>query len=115
MGPSSMNVLFISAEVSPFAKAGGLGDVVGSLPKALRKQGVDARVLMPYYGFINSPAYNIQPLFQFQFSKRNGTADVTISYTEYDGVPIYFLASWPFFGEGGHLYTDLDWDITRFT
>ncbi|MEP7284688.1 MAG: glycogen/starch synthase [Chloroflexota bacterium] len=110
-----MNVLFASAETAPFAKAGGLGDVVGSLPQALRKQGIDARVLMPMYGFIDRAAHNIAPAFNFQFSKRNSTADVYISQTEHDGVPIYFLTSWPFFGEGGYLYTDWKWDLTRFT
>lgn len=109
-----MNVLFASAEMVPFAKAGGLGDVIGSLPKALRAAGVDARVIMPMYGFIDRAAYKIAPLFNFQFSKRNGTAEVFISYTEYDGVPVYFLTSWPFFGEGGHLYTTWDWDVPRF-
>ena len=110
-----MNVLFASAEVVPFAKAGGLGDVVGSLPKALRQQGIDARVIMPMYGFIDRAAYNIEPAFNFQFHKRNGTADVYINTTVYDGVPIYFLGSWPFFGEGGHLYTTWEWDVPRFT
>jgi starch synthase len=109
-----MNVLFVSAEVAPFAKAGGLGDVVGSLPKALRKQGIDARVLMPMYGFIDRAAYNIVPAFSFQVSRRNGTADVFLGATEHDGVPIYFVNSWPFFGDGGQLYTTWDWDVPRF-
>lgn len=110
-----MNVLFASAEVVPFAKVGGLADVVGSLPKALRRQGIDARVLMPMYGFIDRAAYNIEPAFTFQLARRNGVANVFISRTEYDSVPIYFLSSWPFFGEGGYLYTDWDWDVPRFT
>lgn len=42
-----LRVLHISPECSPLAKKGGLGDVVGTLPKALRRRGIDARVLMP--------------------------------------------------------------------
>ena len=45
----AMKVLFVSSEVAPFAKTGGLGDVVGALPKALRRRGIDARVVMPLY------------------------------------------------------------------
>jgi len=109
-----MNVLFASAEVAPLAKAGGLADVVGSLPKYLRKQGVDARILMPMYGFIHWERYGIYPMFSFQYARRHGMADVHISYTEFDGVPIYLASSWPYFGEGNHLYTTLSWDIPRF-
>jgi starch synthase len=109
-----MNVLFVSAEAAPFAKAGGLADVVGSLPKYLRRQGVDARVLMPLYGFIDRAAYNIAPSCNFQFQTRRGVADVYLSQTEHDTMPFYFLNSWPFFGEGGHLYTTWDWDVPRY-
>jgi starch synthase len=42
-----LKVLHVSPEVAPFAKRGGLGDVAGSLPKALCERGVDARVVMP--------------------------------------------------------------------
>ena len=44
-----MNVLFVSSEVTPFAKTGGLADVSGALPKALTKLGDNVKVVMPRY------------------------------------------------------------------
>lgn len=109
-----MNVLFVAAEAAPFAKTGGLGDVVGSLPKVLRQHGVDARVLIPQYGVIPWDKYGIQPLFNFKLPRRPGTSDVFISTTEYEGVPIYFLRAWPYFGDDTSIYTTVEWDIPRF-
>ncbi len=48
-----MNVLFVSWELDPLFKKGGLGDVARSLPYALKKQGVDIRIALPYYSELN--------------------------------------------------------------
>ena len=109
-----MNVLFVAAEAAPFAKTGGLGDVVGSLPRALRRQGVDARVLLPLYGFIPLDRYGIEPRFTFRLPRPTGTADVHVFHVEHEGVPVYFLKAWPYLGEGDYLYSTLEWDIPRF-
>jgi starch synthase len=47
--PPRLKVLFVASECAPFAKTGGLADVVGALPKALEPLGVDVRVVMPLY------------------------------------------------------------------
>jgi starch synthase len=44
-----LQVLFVTPEAAPFAKTGGLGDVSGALPRALRARGMDVRVVMPLY------------------------------------------------------------------
>ncbi len=44
-----MNILFCTSEAVPFAASGGLGDVAGSLPKAIRNRRVACRVVMPLY------------------------------------------------------------------
>jgi starch synthase len=55
-----MKVLFVSSEVAPFAKTGGLADVAGSLPGELKSLGVDVSVIMPLYGTIDRNKYNIR-------------------------------------------------------
>ena len=49
-----LKVLLVAAEVAPYSQSGGLGDVAGSLPKALRAVGVDMRVVLPKYKSIKA-------------------------------------------------------------
>lgn len=55
-----MNVLFVSAEVVPFSKAGGLGDVAGSLPQALSKYIDSISTITPLYGLIDRDSHKIE-------------------------------------------------------
>ena len=48
-----LNVLFVSSEVEPFAKTGGLADVSGALPQIIKQLDHEIRVMMPRYGSIN--------------------------------------------------------------
>ncbi|RME02636.1 MAG: glycogen synthase [Planctomycetota bacterium] len=55
-----LRVCYVSAEVFPFAKTGGLGDVGGALPKYLHDLGVEVRVFLPFYDGIDPSVYSIQ-------------------------------------------------------
>ncbi len=109
-----MNILLAAAEAAPFAKVGGMADVVGSLPKALNRISLDARVIIPLYGSINQEKYNVRYMFSFPFTRRNGTADVHVFTAEHNDSTFYFVKSWPFFGEENTVYSEWSWDMPRF-
>ena len=54
-----LKVLLLAAEVVPFAKTGGLADVAGALPKAIRALGHDIRVAMPRYSRIDPVTFDL--------------------------------------------------------
>jgi len=61
-----LNVLMASAEVAPFSKVGGLGDVVGALPKELLKAKVNVQVITPLYGFIDRIKYKLRKVSKLE-------------------------------------------------
>ncbi|MBC8077346.1 MAG: glycogen/starch synthase, partial [Chloroflexales bacterium] len=60
MNETPLKILILSAEVVPFAKTGGLADVAGALPKALKALGHDVRVAMPRYGRIDPQRFGLR-------------------------------------------------------
>lgn len=93
--PLPLKILFISAEVAPFAKTGGLGDVGASLPKALRKLGHDVRVVMPAYRQIEAGYDGVEPLpmqLNVPFSGTLLAAGAFHGTLPDSDVPIYFVA-----------------------
>ena len=86
-----LKVLLLSSEVAPYAKSGGLGDVAGSLPYALKKLGVDIRIVVPKYKTINEKYLeDIKQIgsFSTDLSWRNQTASILLKEGE---VPVYFI------------------------
>ncbi len=87
-----MNVLFVASECFPFIKTGGLADVAFALPKALRKIGIDARVILPKYGSI-SPYFKSKMHHIESFEVPVGWRKMYcgLEYLEHDDIPFYFI------------------------
>lgn len=110
-----MNILYLSAEVFPFRKVGGLGDVAGSLPKALKEIGADIRVVMPKYKDLGGDIKKIQcipPNITVSTNPKYYFPNVCESTLPNSEVPIYFLDE-PIFFERDCTYGYND-DLQRF-
>ena len=77
---SILKIAFAASECVPFVKTGGLGDVVGSLPKAIANENCEVKVFLPLYGKINKELHNIIPLEEFNDIKiKIGEAEFSYS------------------------------------
>jgi len=107
-----MKVLIISSEAAPYAKSGGLGDVVGSLPAALKKNGIDARVVIPKYKSIKDEYFKecrYLGSFQTQLSWRRQSAGIIERSGDFT---TYFIENDYYFGRDN--YYGYDDDNERF-
>ncbi|WP_051358122.1 glycogen synthase GlgA [Rubidibacter lacunae] len=108
-----MRILFVAAEAAPLAKVGGMGDVVGALPKVLRKLGYDVRIFMPYYGFLpdkmevpDKPVWVGNAMFQ--------TFQVFQAVLPGTDVPLYLFGHPSFSQRRVYYGEDEDWRFTLF-
>lgn len=91
-------ILLVGAECAPFAKAGGLADVIGTLPKELNHLGLDARVMMPFHKVIKEK-YRMQTEHVCDFYTKLGMKPcfVGIEKLVRDGVTFYFVDNEEYF------------------
>lgn len=94
------NILMLSSEVAPYAKSGGLGDVLGALPQALKKLGHDVRVVLPKYGLIDEK-YVSEMKFLFYMYIPLGWRNkyCGVFSLERKGVTYYFIDNEYYFGD----------------
>lgn len=103
-----MNILYVSAEVEPFAKSGGLGDVIGALPKSVAKLGNNVTVVMPLYCDVISKQYQEQMQYVgYYYTDVNWRHQyVGVMKLIRDGVTYYFLDNKFYFCGPMYCYAD---------
>lgn len=105
-----MKVLIASPEVYPFVKTGGLADVTGALPKALKKLGVDVRVILPKHKGVDEQRFPIRyKNYKISCSISLGYVDGEIVESEYDGVKAYLVEQDDYYNRD-YLYSTPDGD-----
>jgi starch synthase len=101
--PKTIKVLFLAAEADPFVKVGGLGDVAGSLPRAIRALppeltgdvNVDVRLVMPFHAVIRSKMASLRPVPPFALRRDGEEVLVEAFETALDGMPVNFIGGGP--------------------
>lgn len=87
-----MKTLFVAAECAPFFKTGGLGDVAGALPKALKEKGTEIKVVLPF--FTKMPQRykdQLQDLFSYDVYVGWRKQYCGVKYLQLNGIDYYFL------------------------
>ncbi|MFQ5584101.1 MAG: glycogen/starch synthase, partial [Calditrichia bacterium] len=103
-------ICYVSSEVSPFAKTGGLADVAGSLPVAIKEMGNDVRLMMPNYKSINERRYVLREVIRLrevevEIDNRKRFASGKTAFLPRSKVHVYFLYI-PEYFDRNELYVD---------
>lgn len=114
MAPTKrLKILFVTSELFPFIKTGGLADVSAALPQMLTELGHEVRILVPKHGAIDSRKYKIHDVVRLKdINVKIGDKDVLFSVrssflpSPKVRVQIYFLDNQEYFGSRKSLYTD---------
>ena len=97
----TMRIALLSSEAVPFAKTGGLADVSGALPKALREHDIDARLVLPLYDQIDRGLLKAEPIDDVRVEWRGQIRLTRFWQSDAAGAPAYLVEAPEFFGRQG--------------
>jgi len=113
MAAKKLKILFVTSEVVPFVKTGGLADVSAALPQMLTELGHEVRIVLPKYGAVDDRKFKIHEVVRLKdIHTQIGDKDVVFSLKscflpgQKIRVQIYFLDNQEYFGSRNSLYTD---------
>ncbi len=101
--PETLKILFLAAEAEPFTKVGGLADVAGSLPLALRGlppeathgMGLDVRLVLPLHRSIRAESATMRLAAEFSVTRQGGNVQARVFEMNVSGMPVYFIDGRP--------------------
>lgn len=102
-----LKILFVTTDLAPFSKAGGLGDVSRSLPKAFSKMGHSVRIIMPRHGVIDEKKHNIKLVKDNLKVKIKESAEIIFRIKKrnlIENLPVYFVDKHKYFGGRNKIY-----------
>jgi len=116
--PPTINILFLAAEAEPYVKVGGLGDVAGTLPRALRALSngdvkLDVRLVLPYHTVIRPDT--LRPLGIYSIPRGDSEVQVEAYEGALDGMPVYFLNGDPIRASGTVYSSNNKLDAEKYT
>lgn len=103
-----MNILFATSEIAPWVKTGGLGDVAAALPPALRRAGMDVRVLVPWYPALAAAFPNAPVIAELPAAAGVFPGAALRSATAPDGTPLLLLDCMACYARSGNPYLGSD-------
>ena len=106
--------MFVASEAEPFARAGGLGSVMYSLPMAMKEIGFDARLMIPRYLNVDEKLYNLEMEVEglkIPTSNTHGEHFLICNVKKYTGQPqantpvtTYFLENQEYYEQRANIY-----------
>jgi len=101
-----MKVLYIAAECKPYSKMGGVADVAGELPAAMKAKGIDVTVVTPLYKSVDVKRHGLKAAGKYEVKSAGMTEEVALyKGISHGNVPVIFVRNKTYLDEGPYVHS----------